>query len=75
MKTAHFGNPAALSNRLLAIRRRHRALDARVGREQRRPSPDASLLQKLKRERLRLKDELARMEGLLSTLSRGAAAA
>ncbi len=75
MKMVFRKSPAALSNRLLAIRRRHRAIDDRVAREHRRPVPDASLLQRLKRERLRLKDEFARMEGLLSTLSRGETAA
>ena len=68
-------NPAALSSRLAAMRRRHRTLDARVADEQNRPRPDATLLQKLKREKLRLKDELSRIDGLLRTLSRGAAAA
>ena len=66
--------PAAVAVRIAAVRRRHRRLDDRVVAEHRRPQPDTSVLQMLKRERLRLKDELQHYEGLMRTLSRGSAA-
>lgn len=38
---------------------RHAALHAMIDEEERRPHPDEDLLHKLKKEKLRLKDELA----------------
>lgn len=64
-------NASSLSSRIDALRVRHRGLDLRVETEQRRPRPDASELQWLKRERLRLKDEMRLYEGLLRTSSPG----
>ena len=61
----------ALSSRIDAMRLRHRRIDDRVAAEHRRPQPDMSVLQSLKREKLRLKDGLARYEGLLRTVARG----
>jgi len=63
--------PTGLAGRMNALRLRHRSLDDRVTAEHQRPRPDSALLQRLKRERLRLRDELARHEGLLRTVSRG----
>ncbi|MHA3977090.1 YdcH family protein [Halovulum sp. GXIMD14794] len=63
----------ALSAKVDAVRRRHRELDDHVSREQRRPLLDTTELSSLKREKLRLKDELALYEGLLRTLNRGTA--
>ena len=60
-----------LASRLEAIRQKHRQLDDRVLSEQNRPRPDSSVLKLLKRERLRLKDEIECYEGLLRTLSCG----
>ncbi|WP_127904042.1 YdcH family protein [Solirhodobacter olei] len=62
-------HPAALEARIAAMRTRHRALDAEVARETRNPLPEASLVQRLKRQKLRLRDDLALHEGLLRTLS------
>ena len=62
--------PAAITARIAALRSRHREIDDQVALEQRRSWRDAALLQKLKRRRLRLKDELGRYEGLLRTLAR-----
>ncbi len=63
--TAHIRiKPMVVSGHLKALRRRHRAIDGRVDTENRRLYPDSSLLQRLKRERLRLRDELARYERL-----------
>ncbi len=61
-----------MTSRIDALRRRHRRLDDRVAAEHRRPQPDMTVLQRLKREKLRLKEELARYEGLLRTLGRPA---
>ena len=63
--------PAGLAGRIEALRQRHRSLDNRVTAEHQRPRPDSAVLQGLKRKRLRLRDELARYEGLLRTISRG----
>lgn len=38
---------------------RHAALHAMIDEEERRPHPDEDLLHRLKKEKLRLKDELA----------------
>jgi len=61
---------AAVAARIAALRVRHRALDETVAKEQKRSWRDMALLQRLKRRRLRLKDELARYEGVLRTLAR-----
>ena len=50
MQDAHF---AALSTK-------HSDLDARITDESRRPLPDAGLIGRLKREKLRLKEEMSR---------------
>lgn len=57
--------PTVVTSHLNALRRRHQALDGRVDAENRRLNPDSTLLQRLKRERLRLRDELARYEALM----------
>jgi uncharacterized protein len=49
MASAHF----------TSLKSRHASLDARIHAEERRPSPDAPLLARLKKEKLRLKDKLA----------------
>lgn len=51
--------------RVAALRGRHMALEDRIALEQRRPAPDAARLQSLKRRKLRVKDEMARYEGVL----------
>lgn len=42
-----------------ALSARHAQLESRIAMETQRPSPNATLLTELKREKLRLKDELA----------------
>lgn len=42
-----------------SLKTRHAHLDARIHSEELRPAPDAVLLARLKKEKLRLKDELA----------------
>ena len=61
---------AKLGSRLAAIGRRHRELEDRIADVERRPQPDPIVLQRLKREKLRLKDEMQYCEGMLRGLSR-----
>jgi hypothetical protein len=44
-----------------ALRAKHAGLEARIEEESQRPAPDAATLARLKKEKLRLKEE---MEGL-----------
>jgi uncharacterized protein YdcH (DUF465 family) len=48
MASAHF----------TSLKTRHAQLDAQIHTEERRPAPDSALLARLKKEKLRLKDEL-----------------
>lgn len=48
MASAHF----------TSLKSRHANLDARIHAEERRPAPDTALLARLKKEKLRVKDEL-----------------
>ena len=48
--------------RLQSLKDRHSALDARIVREDARPKPDSLELARLKREKLRLKEEMERFE-------------
>lgn len=63
--------PESTQARLAALRLRHRSVDRDIEAEQKRPAPDLGTLQGLKRVKLRLKDEIARYEGLVRTLERG----
>jgi uncharacterized protein len=42
------------------LKNRHAELDARIHAEEQRPAPDGTLLAKLKKLKLRVKEELAR---------------
>lgn len=53
-------DPARLGSRLATLTYRHRAVDAEIKVELARPLPDAGVLQCLKRQRLRLKEQIAR---------------
>lgn len=44
---------------IAALKAKHRALDARIEEEAARPLPDEVALHQLKREKLRIKDEIA----------------
>ncbi len=48
--------------RLRALEERHAALEARIADEDNRPRPDADQLARLKREKLRLKEEMERLK-------------
>ncbi|MFH5924459.1 YdcH family protein [Roseomonas xinghualingensis] len=49
-------------HRLQSLKDRHSALDARITEETVRPMPDSLELARLKREKLRLKEEMERFE-------------
>ena len=46
---------------LATLNARHAALEASVSAETRRPQPDQAMLAKLKREKLKLKEEIAQL--------------
>ena len=50
-----------LSTRLDSLKLRHASLDARIVEEDHRPRPDERALARLKREKLRLKEEMERV--------------
>jgi len=51
----------ASEDRIEALRSKHQTLDAELKVENLRPAPDDSLIAKLKKEKLRLKDEINRL--------------
>jgi hypothetical protein len=48
--------------RLRTLEERHATLEARIADEDNRPRPDAEALARLKREKLRLKEEMERLK-------------
>ena len=50
------------THRLQSLKDRHHAFDARILAEDFRPHPDSLELDRLKREKLRLKEEMERFE-------------
>lgn len=42
-----------------ALQSKHAGLDARISAENQRPNPDVSLLSRLKKEKLRIKEEMS----------------
>ncbi|MGE4221654.1 MAG: YdcH family protein [Alphaproteobacteria bacterium] len=51
----------ATLDRIDALRRQHASLETQIDEEVHRPHPDDGLLQELKRQKLRLKDEIAEL--------------
>ncbi len=51
----------SLQSRIDSLKTRHEALEARIFDEDNRPKPDEAELIRLKGEKLRLKDEMARL--------------
>ncbi|MEO0439888.1 hypothetical protein SAMN02745824_3183 [Parasphingorhabdus marina DSM 22363] len=45
-------------NHVSALRGKHEALDRKISEEESRPSPDTILIHSLKKEKLRLKEEM-----------------
>ena len=52
----------SLEERVGALRNRHQSLEQQLANENSRPHPDDVVIAKLKREKLKLKDELARLQ-------------
>ncbi len=59
----------AVSVRLISLRRRHQVIKAKIAEELRRPMPCSMMLQRLKRQRLAIKDQITRFDGLLRSLA------
>lgn len=47
------------SSHVEALRSKHAGLESRLRDEQSRPAPDISMIQQIKRQKLRLKEEIA----------------
>jgi hypothetical protein len=54
-------DPAQLDNRFSTLSMRHRAIDREIAVEQARPAPDQIALRSLKRQKLRVKEEMQRV--------------
>lgn len=50
-----------LQSRIDSLKDRHASLELRIADEDQRPRPDSSILNRLKLEKLRLKEELERL--------------
>ena len=59
-----------LIGRLGSLESLHADLEARIGAEMTRPLPDNLFVHKLKRLRVRAKDEIANITGVLRTVNR-----
>ncbi len=57
-----------LGDKYGALIERHRGLEAEIAAEMKRPMPDSMLLQRLKRQKLLLKDEIESWERLFSAV-------
>lgn len=51
---------SAASSHVNALQSKHAGIEARLHDEMTRPAPDAAMIQQLKKEKLRLKEEIAR---------------
>lgn len=51
----------AFEDRIESLRLKHQALEAELRLENQRPHPDDAILAKIKKEKLRLKDEMTRL--------------
>jgi len=47
------------ASHLSALKSRHADLDEKIADEERRPSPDATLVAQMKKQKLRIKEEMA----------------
>jgi hypothetical protein len=56
------GVAMSLQSRIEALRERHASLEMRIADEDQRPRPDSDVLWALKVEKLRLKEELERLQ-------------
>lgn len=69
-KRGRSGTIGGLYERLRSLRVRHRQLETNIGEEMLRPMPDILIVQKLKRLRLRIRDEIEILGGVLRTVDR-----
>jgi hypothetical protein len=53
----------SLQSRMEALKGRHASLEGRIAEEDQRPKPDSDILWQLKLEKLRLKEEMERLQG------------
>ena len=51
----------SFEDRIESLRLKHRALEEELRLEAQRPSPDTNKISRLKREKLKLKDEISRL--------------
>ncbi|SEN89897.1 YdcH family protein [Palleronia pelagia] len=70
MTTMHAGKIPSIKARIDTLRQRHQHLAQRITDELKRPAPSSILLQRLKRQKLGVKDQIARYDGLLRSLDR-----
>jgi hypothetical protein len=52
----------SLQDRIETLRSRHRSLEEQIDQEIARPLPNANMINDLKRQKLRIKDEIALLE-------------
>jgi hypothetical protein len=52
----------SLQSRISALKDRHASLETQIAEEDQRPRPDADTLVRLKREKLRVKEEMERLQ-------------
>ena len=60
-----FADSTSLSSQLLALKTRHRSLDVEIGRLQEFAFVDQLHLQRLKKQKLRIKENIERLNDLL----------
>ncbi|MGH7069746.1 MAG: YdcH family protein [Acetobacteraceae bacterium] len=53
----------SVQSRISALKERHASLETRIAEEDQRPRPDSETLGRLKREKLRVKEEMERLKG------------
>ena len=51
----------AMDDRVESLKTKHADLESQIGQESIRPSPDQALISDLKKQKLRIKDELAKL--------------
>jgi hypothetical protein len=56
----------SLQSRLESLKSRHADLETRITEEDHRPRPDADVMSRLKLEKLRLKEEMERLRGVVA---------
>jgi len=52
----------SIQDRILSLQERHQVIEGRLKEEQNRPLPDGNAIHELKREKLRIKDQIAALQ-------------